>query len=57
VGSGDEEGLAAALAELGADRSLRLELGRCAREHVRDRYAGERLLGDIDRLYRDLLAG
>lgn len=54
---GDEEGLATALAELAADRSLRLELGARARSHVRERYAVERLLGDVDRLYGQLLAG
>jgi glycosyltransferase involved in cell wall biosynthesis len=52
----DEEGLAAALAELAGDEALRLELGARAREHVRTRYACERLLTDVDGLYRRLLA-
>jgi glycosyltransferase involved in cell wall biosynthesis len=55
VASGDEEALAAALAELARDPPLRLALGAAAREHVRTRYSSERLLGDVDRLYRDLL--
>jgi glycosyltransferase involved in cell wall biosynthesis len=56
VESGDEEGMAAALAELAADRELRLELGARARAHVRATYVADRLLSDIDRLYRQLLA-
>jgi glycosyltransferase involved in cell wall biosynthesis len=57
VERGDEEGLAAALSELAADRGLRLGLGARARAHVRTRYAGERLLADVERLYGELLAG
>jgi glycosyltransferase involved in cell wall biosynthesis len=56
VERGDEEGLAAALSELAGDRELRHELGARAREHVRARYAAERVLADIDGLYRELLA-
>jgi glycosyltransferase involved in cell wall biosynthesis len=56
VDAGDHEGLAAVLAELAGDRELRRELGAHGREHVRGRYAGERLLDDVDRLYRDLLS-
>jgi glycosyltransferase involved in cell wall biosynthesis len=56
VPSGDEEALAAALAELAADARLRADLGGRAREHVRARYASSRLLADIDRLYGELLA-
>lgn len=56
VEPGDEEAFAAALTELAGNRGLRLEMGARAREHVRARYAGERLLSDVDRLYRELLA-
>jgi glycosyltransferase involved in cell wall biosynthesis len=55
VDRGDEQALATALIELAADRELRLELGARAREHVRDRYSADRLLGDTDRLYRELM--
>jgi glycosyltransferase involved in cell wall biosynthesis len=54
--NGDVEALAAALTELSADGQLRLELGARAREHVRSRYASERLLADVDRLYGELLS-
>jgi glycosyltransferase involved in cell wall biosynthesis len=56
VGAGDESALAAALVELAADLGLRRELGRRARAHVRSRYGAERLLADVDRLYRELLS-
>jgi glycosyltransferase involved in cell wall biosynthesis len=55
VASGDEEALAHALTELAGDRELRLRLGAAARDHVRARYSSERLLADVDRLYRELL--
>ena len=55
VASGDEEGLAAALAELAADPDRRRAMGERARAHVRARYGAERLLSDVDRLYRELL--
>jgi glycosyltransferase involved in cell wall biosynthesis len=57
VESGDEAGLAAAMAELAADPGLRLRLGTAARDHARAHYGAERLLNDVDRLYRELLAG
>jgi glycosyltransferase involved in cell wall biosynthesis len=56
VGRGDAEALAGALTELAENGGLRRELGARAREHVRVRYTGERLLADIDALYRELLA-
>jgi glycosyltransferase involved in cell wall biosynthesis len=56
VDAGDDESLGAVLAELAGDARLRRELGARGREHVRDRYAGERLLADVDRLYRELLS-
>jgi glycosyltransferase involved in cell wall biosynthesis len=55
VEAGDEEALAAALAELAINPTLRLALGVRAREHVRRRYAADRLMDDMDRLYRELL--
>jgi glycosyltransferase involved in cell wall biosynthesis len=57
VASGAEEELAAGLVELAADRALRLEMGARARAHVSARYQAERLLDDVDRLYRELLRG
>jgi glycosyltransferase involved in cell wall biosynthesis len=57
VAAGDADALGAALAELAADAGTRLEMGRRAREHVRGRYSSERLIEDVDRLYRDLLDG
>jgi glycosyltransferase involved in cell wall biosynthesis len=56
VESGDEEGLANALAQLARDPALRRAMGARAREHVRERYGAERLLADVDALYRELLA-
>jgi glycosyltransferase involved in cell wall biosynthesis len=57
VASGDAQGLAAAMTELAAEPELRLRLGAAAREHVRARYGAERLLSDVDGLYRQLLGG
>jgi glycosyltransferase involved in cell wall biosynthesis len=53
----DEPGLVRAITRLAEDDSLRQKLGRRAREHVRERFAHERLLGDVDGLYQRLLAG
>jgi glycosyltransferase involved in cell wall biosynthesis len=52
-GSTDE--LAERLAELARDPELRERLGRAGREHVRTRYAVDRLVDDVDLLYRSLL--
>jgi glycosyltransferase involved in cell wall biosynthesis len=52
----DETAFAAALVELSAEPRLRRELGERARDHVRSRYAVDRLLTDVDDLYRGLLA-
>jgi glycosyltransferase involved in cell wall biosynthesis len=52
VDAGDADGMAAALTELAGDPELRARLGAAARDHVRARFASERLLDDIDALYR-----
>jgi glycosyltransferase involved in cell wall biosynthesis len=52
--SGDHLALGRALARLAANAELRSEMGRRARERVTDRYSIERLLDNIDALYRAL---
>jgi glycosyltransferase involved in cell wall biosynthesis len=47
--------LAVRLAELARDPGLRARMGDAGRERMRTRYAVDRLIDDIDRLYRDLL--
>ena len=56
VASGDVEGFAHALAHLIADHNLRQQLGRRGREFVAKTYARERLIGDMHRLYSELLS-
>jgi len=56
VSPDDEAALAAAIVKLSSDRELRGRMGEAAREHVLGRYSVERLLTDIDALYRELLA-
>ena len=56
VEPGDVEGLAERLASLARDPELRAAMGARGREHTLRRYAVERLLDDVDRLYRELLA-
>jgi glycosyltransferase involved in cell wall biosynthesis len=55
VAPGDAQALGDALAELSADPELRIALGRAARAHVTERFGAERLVDDIDELYRSLL--
>ena len=55
VGVGAPGELADRLARLAADPSLREAMGARGRERVLRRYARERLIDDIDRLYRSLL--
>ena len=55
VPTSDEAGFARRVAMLLHDRTLAGEFGRAGREHVIDRFAIDRLVGDIDRLYRRLL--
>jgi glycosyltransferase involved in cell wall biosynthesis len=54
IGATDE--LAERLARLARDPNLRRRLGKSGRRRVLDRYAVARLLDDVDRLYRELLA-
>ena len=53
---GDVDVLAARLAELAADPERRAAMGASGRERVLARYAVERLVDDVDELYRSLLA-
>ena len=55
VEPGDTEAAAERLAELARDPALRKRLGDAGRE-VRARYSVTRLVDDVDRLYRSLLA-
>jgi glycosyltransferase involved in cell wall biosynthesis len=55
VAPGDDAALGAAIERLAGDRELRRQMGRRAREHVMSRYSVERLISDIDALYRELL--
>ena len=52
---GDAEALSERLAELAADPERRARMGAEGRERVLERYAVERLVDDVDRLYRSLL--
>ena len=51
----DETAFAAAISRLAGDPELRRQMGDRARQHVLRRYPVERLLSDIDALYRELL--
>jgi glycosyltransferase involved in cell wall biosynthesis len=53
---GDVEELAAALEKLAHDAGLRERMGLAGRERTLPRYRVERLVGDVDALYRELLA-
>ncbi len=53
---GDVEAIAAALERLAHDPELRARMGRAGRERVIPRYRVERLVDDVDALYRELLA-
>jgi len=54
---GDAEGAARTLARLESDTTLRSALGSSGRQRVLERYSVARLVDDVDRLYRSLLAG
>ena len=52
----DTEAAADRLAELARDPELRRRFGEAGRAGMRERYSVERLVDDVDRLYRSLLA-
>jgi glycosyltransferase involved in cell wall biosynthesis len=56
VEAGATEELAQRLAELARDPALRERMGRQGRARVLPRYAVDRLVDDVDRLYRSLLS-
>jgi glycosyltransferase involved in cell wall biosynthesis len=56
VAPGDVDAMADALERLARDAELRERMGAAGRERGRKRYAVERLIDDVDRLYRELLA-
>jgi glycosyltransferase involved in cell wall biosynthesis len=56
VEAGDTTALAERLAVLAGDEALRTRMGEAGRERVLRRYAVSRLVDDVDRLYRSLLA-
>jgi mannosyltransferase len=56
VPDGDAAGLAAALEQYLADRDARRAAGQRARAAVVNRYSLDRLVADINALYRELLA-
>ena len=53
----DVDGLAERLERLARDPVLRAEMGRRGRERALSRYAVDRLVADVDALYRSLLPG
>jgi glycosyltransferase involved in cell wall biosynthesis len=56
VEPGDVDAAAARLATLAGDPALRARLGETGRARVLERYSVTRLVDDVDRLYRSLLA-
>jgi glycosyltransferase involved in cell wall biosynthesis len=56
VEPGDVDAMADRLARLAADADLRRRMGEAGAGSVRERYAVERLLDDVDALYRRLLS-
>jgi glycosyltransferase involved in cell wall biosynthesis len=56
VDVGDADALAEQLALLARDPARRAEMGARGRANVLERYAVERLVDDVDALYRSLLA-
>jgi glycosyltransferase involved in cell wall biosynthesis len=56
VEADDRDALATRLAELAADPELRARMGEAGHARVIERYSVSRLVDDVDRLYRELLA-
>jgi glycosyltransferase involved in cell wall biosynthesis len=56
VPAGDVDALAERLARLASDPELRERMGAAGRARVLPRYAVDRLVDDVDRLYRSLLS-
>ena len=56
VEAGATDDLAERLGRLARDPDLRARMGRKGRERVLPRYAVERLVDDVDELYRSLLS-
>jgi len=56
VPRGDASALAGGVLRLAGDAGLRERQGRAARERAVSRYGAQRLLGDVDALYRELVA-
>ena len=55
VEPGDVDALATSMARLANDAGLRARMAAAGRERMRTRYSVDRLIDDVDRLYRDLL--
>jgi glycosyltransferase involved in cell wall biosynthesis len=55
VEPGTVDGLASRLGELARDTELRTRMGAAGRERMQTRYSVDRLVDDMDRLYRELL--
>ena len=55
VEMGDVEALGDRLADLARDPELRRQMGEAGRSRILQRYAVDRLIGDVDELYRTLL--
>jgi glycosyltransferase involved in cell wall biosynthesis len=55
VEPGDTDAAAERLATLARDPALRARLGDAGSANARERYSVERLVDDVDRLYRELL--
>jgi glycosyltransferase involved in cell wall biosynthesis len=55
VEPGTVDGLASRLGELARDTELRTRMGAAGRERMQTRYSVDRLIDDMDRLYRELL--
>jgi glycosyltransferase involved in cell wall biosynthesis len=56
VPRGDAPALASALVRMAGDAGRRRDFGQAARRRAVGRYGAERLLGDVDALYRELTA-